>query len=36
MPPLELSATAVILVHNRPFGDPTPSRGHIQITQSVV
>jgi DNA repair protein RadC len=33
---LELSATAVILVHNHPSGDPTPSRADIQMTQSVV
>jgi len=33
---LELSATAVILVHNHPSGDPTPSRADIQMTQSIV
>ncbi len=33
---LELSATAVILVHNRPSGDPTPSRADIQMTQQIV
>ena len=33
---LELSATAVILVHNHPSGDPTPSRADIQMTKSVV
>ena len=33
---LELSATAVILVHNHPSGDPTPSRADIQMTQAVV
>jgi DNA repair protein RadC len=27
---LELSATAIILVHNHPSGDPTPSRADIQ------
>jgi len=32
---LELSATAVILVHNHPSGDPTPSRADIQMTQSI-
>ena len=29
---LELHATALILVHNHPSGDPTPSRGDIEIT----
>jgi DNA repair protein RadC len=33
---LELSATAVILVHNHPSGDPTPSQADIQMTQEIV
>jgi len=33
---LELSATAIILVHNHPSGDPTPSRADIVMTQSIV
>jgi DNA repair protein RadC len=33
---LELSSTAIILVHNHPSGDPTPSRADIQMTQSIV
>jgi DNA repair protein RadC len=33
---LELSATAVILVHNHPSGDPTPSRADIQMTQNIA
>ena len=33
---LELSATAIILVHNHPSGDPTPSRSDIQMTQAIV
>ena len=33
---LELSATAVVLVHNHPSGDPTPSRADIQMTQAIV
>jgi DNA repair protein RadC len=33
---LELSATALILVHNHPSGDPTPSRADIQMTQAIV
>jgi len=32
---LELSATAIILVHNHPSGDPTPSRADIQMTQQI-
>ena len=33
---LELSATALILVHNHPSGDPTPSQADIQMTQAIV
>ncbi len=33
---LELSASAIILVHNHPSGDPTPSAADIQLTQSIV
>jgi DNA repair protein RadC len=33
---LELSATAVILVHNHPSGDPTPSRADIEMTRTIV
>jgi DNA repair protein RadC len=33
---LELSATAIILVHNHPSGDPTPSRADIEMTQAIV
>ena len=33
---LELNATAVILVHNHPSGDPTPSRADITMTQQIV
>jgi DNA repair protein RadC len=32
---LELGATAVILVHNHPSGDPTPSRADIAMTREV-
>ena len=32
----ELSATAVILVHNHPSGDPEPSRADIEMTARVV
>jgi DNA repair protein RadC len=33
---LEVSATAIVLVHNHPSGDPTPSRADIQMTQAIV
>jgi DNA repair protein RadC len=33
---LELSATAIILVHNHPSGDPTPSRADIVMTESII
>ena len=33
---LELSASAIILVHNHPSGDPTPSRADIQMTQQII
>ena len=33
---LELSATAIILVHNHPSGDPTPSRSDIVMTEAIV
>ncbi len=32
---LELQATAIILVHNHPSGDPTPSREDIDMTREV-
>lgn len=33
---LELSATAMILVHNHPSGDPTPSNADIQMTRAIA
>ena len=33
---LELSATAIILVHNHPSGDPTPSHADIEMTKEVA
>lgn len=33
---LELSATAIVLVHNHPSGDPTPSRADIDMTKMIV
>ena len=32
---LELHATALILVHNHPSGDPTPSRADLEMTQAI-
>lgn len=32
---LELHATALIVVHNHPSGDPTPSRDDIAVTQEI-
>jgi DNA repair protein RadC len=33
---LELHASALILVHNHPSGDPTPSRADIDITRELI
>ena len=33
---LELGATAMILVHNHPSGDPTPSQPDISMTKLIV
>jgi DNA repair protein RadC len=33
---LELSATALILVHNHPSGDPTPSQADIAMTKAII
>lgn len=33
---LELSASALILVHNHPSGDPTPSGADIRMTQDII
>jgi DNA repair protein RadC len=33
---LELGATAIILVHNHPSGDPTPSQDDIAMTKEVA
>jgi DNA repair protein RadC len=33
---LELGASAMILVHNHPSGDPTPSRADIQMTHEIA
>lgn len=33
---LELSAAAIILLHNHPSGDSTPSKADIDITQKII
>jgi DNA repair protein RadC len=33
---LELAATAIILVHNHPSGDPTPSSADIAMTREIA
>jgi DNA repair protein RadC len=32
---LELNASALIVVHNHPSGDPTPSRADIEMTAQI-
>jgi DNA repair protein RadC len=33
---LELSSTAIVLVHNHPSGDPTSSRADITMTREII
>ncbi len=33
---LELSASGIILVHNHPSGDPTPSRADVDMTKRII
>lgn len=33
---LELGSAAIILVHNHPSGDPSPSRADIDITRAII
>ena len=33
---LEIGASAIILVHNHPSGDPTPSRADVEMTNQIV
>jgi DNA repair protein RadC len=33
---LELAASAIILVHNHPSGDPTPSKADIELTRDIA
>ena len=32
---LELGASAIIMVHNHPSGDPTPSKADVEMTREV-
>jgi len=33
---LELAASSIILVHNHPSGDPTPSQPDIVMTRKII
>jgi DNA repair protein RadC len=33
---LELSASSLILVHNHPSGDPSPSQADIEMTKQII
>lgn len=33
---LDLGASAIVLVHNHPSGDPTPSSADIEMTRRIV
>ena len=33
---LELAATAIVLVHNHPSGDPTPSTQDVKMTLDII
>jgi DNA repair protein RadC len=33
---LQLNASAIILVHNHPSGDPSPSRADIEMTREII
>ncbi len=33
---LDLGASAIILVHNHPSGDPTPSKADIELTHDII
>jgi DNA repair protein RadC len=33
---LEFNATAIILAHNHPSGDPTPSRADVEMTKAII
>ena len=33
---IALGATAIIIVHNHPSGDPTPSQADIRLTRDLI
>lgn len=33
--PIKMQAPKIILVHNHPSGDPTPSKGDYQVTDRI-
>jgi DNA repair protein RadC len=33
---LDLGSAAIILVHNHPSGDPSPSRADIEVTRALI
>jgi DNA repair protein RadC len=33
---LELGATALILLHNHPSGDPKPSQADLEMTDAII
>jgi DNA repair protein RadC len=33
---IQLGATALIIVHNHPSGDPTPSQQDVRITRDLI
>jgi DNA repair protein RadC len=33
---LELSASAIMLIHNHPSGDPTPSEADVKMTKAII
>jgi DNA repair protein RadC len=35
-PAIRANATAIIVVHNHPSGDPTPSRDDVRVTADLV
>jgi len=35
-PAFDLKSASIILVHNHPSGDPSPSRADIDLTRAVV
>jgi DNA repair protein RadC len=33
---LELGASAIVIAHNHPSGDPTPSRADVEMTKAII